>query len=356
LTENKNLPIKEEIKNQIVNIFGTDLFPEKVQSGINEIMELVNNNTTVPELYEKELKETMVSTSIFQDICVQMEEHHTPHRKVRQVMLELSDKLDALDAVKNNHRKKIIKLQTIEDQINELQEIYDILNQDKAVINFNLALRLSNISYQTKQGMDSFQTNNIISSNIIQITSNGIIINEPKFIQSIRNKVKIALGNLIVDHEENKRGIKNSQHMIKDSAVKAHQLRLQADKYSKEMAASDLSFDESEFIYYTMFFTAEAERQLRTGDHQVDRGTYKAISQLPEFIRLKVLWNIDYIKNKLISNNMNISMDYIFKTDEKILWPKFERDVDGILIVEGYKVDDYLLMEPIRVLTSIKEK
>jgi len=353
----KDLTVKDEINNQLINIFGSSDFPVSIQSGINDIMTLVNNNTSLPELYDKELKETMVSTSIFQDICVQMEEHYTPHRKIRQLMLELSGNLDALDSAKNSHKKSIVKCQLLEKEINELEDLYNIIDTNNE-IDLSIALRLSNIKYTIKSGADNITSYEIIGSNILDILSNGKIevVNDSKFIDIIKSKIKVALGNKIIDYEEAERGLKSSQHLVKDSAIKAYQLRKQVEVYTKEVDESGLSFDESEFIYYVMYFTAEAERQLRTGDHQVDRGTYKAISQLPDFIRLKVLKNIDYIKRKLVSNNYDISMDYIFKTDEEILHPHIERDTDGILVVEGVKVDDYLLMEPVRIVDHEQEE
>jgi len=348
----KELTVKDEINNQLINVFGVSDFPVTVQSGINDVMDIIKQNKSLPELYEKELKEVMVSTSMFQDLCVQMEEHYTPHRKVKQTMLELSEKLDALDNAKNSHKKAIVNCQLLKKEVHELEDLYNIINLNPK-LDLILALRLSNIKYITKSGMDNVTISDIIDPNIVQLLSNGTIIDDESYITIIKSKIKVALGNKIIDFEEAERGLKSSQHLIKDSAVKAYQLRVQTDKYSKEVEESGISFDESEFVYYVMFFTAEAERQLRTGDHQVDRGTYKAISQLPEFIRLKVLKNIDYIINKLRSESYDMSNDYIFKTDEDILKPHMNRDADGVLIVEGYKVDDYLMIEPIRVLSSI---
>ncbi|MCF7927434.1 MAG: hypothetical protein K9L74_07690 [Candidatus Izimaplasma sp.] len=346
----KEVSVREEINNKMLNIFGQSEFPAELQSGLNEVLDLVQNNKTLPDLYEKELKETMVSSSIFQDLAVQMESHYTPHRKLRQVMLQLDDKLGALDSGKNSHKKAIVKCQSLENEVNELQEIYEILDKEDAEIDFDLALRLSNITYTTKSsGMDNYVTNKVINDNVINIVNNNPITNQ-KYINSIKDKVKIALGNKIVDYEEAQRGMKSSQHMIKDAAIKAHQLRLQADKYSKEVEESDLSFDESEFVYYVMYFTAEIERQLRTGDHQIDRGTYMAVSQLPDFIRKKVQKNIDYIYEKL--KNMSPSDDYLFLTDREVLEPYYERDENGVLFVEGHSVNEYLMIEPIRVLSK----
>jgi hypothetical protein len=349
----KDLSVREEMNNKMLSIFGQEDFPIAIQNGITDILDIVQNNQTLPELYEKELKETMVSTSIFQDVCVQMEQHHTPHRKVRQIMLELSDKLDALDSGKNNHKKSIIKCQSLENEINELQEIYELLDEENATIDFDLALRLSNINYITKSGMESYQTNKVIDSNILNIVMQKEITNE-KYINSLKDKVKIALGNKIVDFEEAQRALKSSQHMIKDAAVKAHHMRKLADKYSKEVQNSGISFDESEVIYYVLFFTADVERQLRTGDHQIDRGTYMAISQLPDFVRLRVQKNIDYIYNKL--KDMNPSSDYLFRTDRDKLIPEMSRDEEGNLIIDGFNLRDYLDLDMIRTLSGeIKE-
>jgi len=348
------ITVRDEINNQLISVFGVSDFPVAVQSGVTEVMDLVKQNKSLPELYEKELKEVMVSTSMFQDLCVQMEEHYTPHRKVRQTMLELSDKLDALDNAKNSHKKSIVNCQLLKQEVDELEDLYIVIDMEPK-IDLALSLRLSNIKYTTKSGMDNITVSDIIDPSIMHLLSNGKlnVIDDPNYVNLVKSKIKVALGNKIIDYEEAERGLKSSQHLIKDSAVKAYQLRVQADKYSKEVEESGISFDESEFIYYVLYFTAEAERQLRTGDHQVDRGTYKAVSQLPEFIRLKVLKNIDYIKRKLISENYDISTDYIFKTDADILQPHITRDEDGVLIVEGYKVDDYLMTVPIRVLSSI---
>ena len=350
------LPIKSEISNIKLTVFGLEEFPVTVQKGVQEIIDIVESNKSLPQLYEKELKETMVSTSIFQDICVQMEEHHTPNRKLRQVMLELGNKLDALDAAKNTHKKIMVKIQTLHDEVENLQNIYKDL--EKGTIDFDLALRLSTVKYITNNGMDNYINNEVISPSVLEIVSNGTLIKNLNFIKTIKDKVKIALGNKIVDYEEALRSMESTKHMIKDSAIKAYQLKVQAEKYKKEVKDSGLTFDESEIIYYCMFFTAEAERQLRTGDHQIDRGTYKAISQLPEFIRLKVLKNIDYIKKKLEEEYRNTnsfwSSDYYFHTDRKILEPHYERDQNGDLIVEGVKIKDYLLIDMINTLGSEK--
>lgn len=347
------LTIKEQINQNTLTVFGIENFPVEVKKGINEVLDIVKSNKTVSQLYGKELEETMVSTSIFQDICVQMEEHHTPNRKFRQVMLELEGKLDALDAAKNGHKKAIVKLQTLKDEVEDLQEIYEELSKCN-VINFDMALRLSTVSYQTKSGMDNVQVIQALPEGVLDVIARNGAVVEERFIKTILDRLKIALGNKIVDYEEAERALNASKHMIKDAAVKAYQLRQQAEIYKKQIEESGLSFDESEIIYFTIYFTAEAERQIRTGDHQVDRGTFKAISQLPEFIRMKVLKNIDYVKNKIWNQFETTKSwhpsDYIFLTERDILDPHMERDENGDLIVEGIKVKDYLKMDIIQTI------
>jgi plasmid stabilization system protein ParE len=337
----KDLQIREEISNTKMQVFGKSDYPVAVQKGIDNIMDIVQSNKTMPELYKKALKTTMVSTSMFQDLCVQMEEHHTPHRKLRQVMLELEGKLGALDTAKNGHKKTIIKIQTLENEINELNDLYNELSD--GIIDFDIALRLSSIQYVTKNGEEMI-INEILPKSIIDLTANGTEITNEKFINSILDKVKVAMGNKIVDHEEAQRQLKSAQHMVKDSAVKAHQLTEQAKIYEEEVDETGLTYDESEFTYYVMFFTAEAERQLRTGDHQIDRGTYKAISQTPTFVRNKILKNIDILIN-MIRENQNITTDYFFHTHKDLFLPKYNKDKDGNLWIEGMKVTDYLLID-----------
>ena len=176
-------------------------------------------------------------------------------------------------------------------------------------------------------------------------------IQEKKLINIIKNKVKTALGNKIVDFDEAKRGLRSAEHMIKDAAIKAHQYQKQADQYKKEIEESGYSYEESEIIWYVFYFTSGAEHQLRTGDHQIDRGTFGAISQLPDPIRRKVFDNISFIRNKLFKEDYPIDGDYIWKVYFDELSPK--RTGPGEF--EGMKVSDFIKIEPIKLISKDKD-
>ena len=350
MSENKSLTVKEELKNDFIEVFGQKEYPIAISEGINNIMEIVNSNKSISDLYPRELQEIPVSTSMFQDSCVQMEQHYTSQRKLRQSLMELDGKLNALDSAKNGHKKAIVKLAQLEDEINELQEIYEKLERDDAIIDFELGILMSAFTYTTSKG-ESTYSNTIIPETLINVLSTGKEIEDKKVIKVIRNKVKVALGNKIVDFEEAERGLKSAQHMVKDAAVKSHQLQTQVDKYKQEVAESPYSYEEAEVVYYVMYFTADAEKQLRTGDHQIDRGTYGAISQLPGKIRRKVQENIHFIKNKLRNEDYPEDGDYIFKVFEEVMLPKKTGDGE----IEGMSVQDYLGVETIKLLSQTTE-
>jgi len=354
MTSETAITIREEIKNQSLQILNSGNFPIQVQEGIDKVLNIVNNNTTLPELYAKELQEIPFSTSVFQDLCVQMEEHHTPHRKLRQVMLELGGKLDALDAAKNGHKKSIVKVEKLSNDINDLEELFNELTTPGAVIDVVTALRISAVNYQTKEGMDSVTSHEIIPPSIVQsISTSGNVVNDPKLLKMISNKIRIAMANKIVDLEEAQRGLKGSEHLIKDAAIKAAQLQNQVEQYNIDIAESGLSYEESEFIYYTMYFTTDAEKQLRTGDHQVDRGTYGAVGQLPEPIRKKVLKNINWLQTKIQDDFAKTETwyreDFYVKTHRDLFIPT--RTGEGE--IEGMNVESYLKITPIKVLSDV---
>ena len=120
------------------------------------------------------------------------------------------------------------------------------------------------------------------------------------------------------------------------------------EKFQEEVEESGLSYEESEVCYYIMYFSSEVERQLKTGDHQIDRGTYMAISQLPDPIRLKMLSNISFLRKKIFEEGYDTEKDYIFKTHQDVLLPK--RTGPGEF--EGVKVADILGIEPIKLLSK----
>jgi hypothetical protein len=354
----KSLAICDEAENRFLQILNTVDFPLDVQQGISNVLQIINSNTTMPELYAKELKEIPYSTSLFQDICVQMEEHHTPHRKLRQVMMELGGKLDALDNAKNGHKKAVTKLEKLNSELNELKDIYNILIEGNG-ISYLMALRLSSINYHTKDGESSI-SNEIIPLSLTQpihftntITGESINITDLGIVNFIIKKIEIAMANKIIDLEEANRGLKTSENLIKDAAMKASQLQNQVAQYKTQVEESGLSYEESEFFYYTMYFTAEAEKQLRTGDHQIDRGTYGAVGQLPTPIRIKVLRNIAWLQDKIHNDFQNTGTwyreDFYVKTHRDLFMPS--RTDEGE--IEGMNVVDYLKITPIKVLSDV---
>lgn len=346
----KQIAIREEIQNNFIKVFGKENYPIEIRDGINEVMDIVKSNKSISDLYPEELQEIPVSTSIFQDKCVQIEQHFTPHKKLRQAIMELDSKLGALDSAKNSHKKAIVKLQQLDEEIKELEDIYNRLEVDNPVIDFELGMLISSFTFTTKNG-ENYQTNNIIPESMISVLSSGKEITDQKLINVIKSKVKTALGNKIVDYEEAQRGLKSAQHMVKDAALKAHQYQKQVDQYREEVENSEYSYEEAEVVYYVMYFTAEAERQLRTGDHQIDRGTYGAISQLPDAIRHKVQENISFIRKKLFQENYPIDGDYIFKVFEDVVMPRKTGDGE----IEGMSVCEYINVEPIKLISKNKE-
>ena len=351
MSNEKSLALRKELEsNNFLEVFGHENYPVDIKDGINSIINIVAQNKSISDLYPTELQEIPVSTSIFQDSCVQMEQHFTPHRKLRQALMELESKLGALDSAKNGHRKALVKLQQLEEEIQELENIYDTLDKDHSFIDFDLGMLISTFSYNVKDG-ENTNTFNIIPESIINVLSSGREIADKKLISVIKNKIKTALGFKLVDYEEAKRGLKSAQHMIKDAAIKAYQYQKQAEQYKIEIENSQWSYEEAEVVWYVFYFTSGAEHQLRTGDHQIDRGTFGAISQLPDQIRRKVLDNISFIRNKLFSENYPIDGDYIWKTYFDELTPK----KTGPGEFEGMKVKDFIKIEPIKLISKYKD-
>ena len=344
--ENKNLKVRDEIeKNNYLEVFGNENFPSEIQSGINEVMEDVAQNKTITDLYSNELQEIPVSTSIFQDICVQFGQHYTPHKKLRQAIMELDSKLGALDSAKNNHKKALVKVQQLEEEVNNLEEIYNQLDE-KGKIDFDLGMLISSFTYTTGEG-ESKQTHNIISDSITNALIHGQEITNEKLVNIIQNRVKTALGNKIVEYEEAQRGLKGAKHMIKDAALKAYQYKKQIEEYRKEVEQSEYSYEEAEVVYYVMYFTSQIETQLRQGA-MIDRGTFGAVSQLPDQIRRKVLDNASFIRKKIFEEDYPIDGDYIWKVYQDELLPKKTGEGE----IEGLDVREFLKIEPIKLINE----
>jgi len=287
--------VNNSIEETFSGIINSEKYPISIKESFKSTMNILQNEISLTDLYPDELAETNVSTSQFQDTCVQMAQHFTPQRKVKQCLLELQGKLDALFSAKTGHKKSILKCEKLKIQI-------DILKQE---------------------------AEDMITS---ADSKNEILL---KRIAILEKETKL---------EEANRGMQSSSHMIKDAALKVTQLRSLIERYKEEIVESGLSFEESEAIYYVMYFTSDAERQIRTSG-RVDTGTFGAISQLPEPLRLKVLSNISFIKEK-VETGYPITKDYLHIVYRDIMLPKKTGDNE----FEGVNVNEFIGMDTIKIL------
>ncbi len=291
--------IGEKVETKFVQLIKSEDYPVTVRDGINEVMEIIRDERSITDLYPEVLAEIPISQSHIQDQAVQYDQHYTSHKKLRQAVMEMQDRLNALYAAKTGQKKAILKVERIKF---EMENLYN----------------------QLEETDDDYE----------------------------KRRWNLTIAEKEVDLEESERGLKDSSHLIKDALLKVHHQQNLVDKYKAEVEASGLSYEESEVVYYTMYFTKEAEQQLRTGDFNIDRGTFGAISQMPEPIRLKILKNISFLRKKLFEDQYPKEGDYLFKVYREELEPKMTGDGE----FEGMKVNDYLSMETIKLLAKDKEE
>ncbi len=158
---------------------------------------------------------------------------------------------------------------------------------------------------------------------------------------------ELELMEMQVELEEDERGVNSSNHLIKDAMLKVVQHKELVKVYKQEVENSSLSFEESEVEYYVMYFTNDVEKQLRTGG-RIDTGTFGAIGQLPEAIRLKVLSNITFIKHKLFTESYPEEGDYLCKVFYDTLKP--QKTGEGEM--EGMNINSFLGTETIKMLAK----
>ena len=212
--------------------------------------------------------------------------------------MELQDRLNALYAAKTGQKKAILKVRRIEFEMENLQR-------------------------ELEKAEDDYE----------------------------KRRWELTIAEKEVDLEEAQRGLKDSSHLIKDCILKVNHQQKLVDRYRKEVEEWGLSYEESEAQYYCLYFTSEAEKQLRSGDHQIDRGTFGAISQLPTPIRLKVLNNISFLREKLFGDNPHpIDGDYLFKIYRDQLMLK----KTGPNEFEGMSLKDFLGIDTIKLLSKDK--
>ena len=286
--------INENVESKFVQLISEE-YPLELRQGIDEVLDIIKSEKTISELYPAVLSEVPISQSQFQDMCVQYEQHFTPHKKLRQAVMEMQDRLNALYAAKTGQKKAIIKVERIKLELENLQEEFDHAEDD----------------YE-------------------------------------KRRWELAIAEKLVDLEEAERESKSAMHLVKDAMLKVVQQRKLVEKYEKEVAESGLSFEESEVVYYVMYFTSEAEKQLRTGDHQIDRGTFGAIAQLPDPIKDKVLKNISFLRKKLFEEGYPIDGDYLYK----IYWNELVPKKTGENEFEGLNVKEFLNTDIIKILSS----
>ena len=290
--------IREKISNnQLANIVNSK-YPVSIQNGFNNIItNVLAKEKQLTDLYPELLAEIPISTSQLQDTCVQYEQHFTPHKKLRQSLLELQDKLAALYTAKTGNKKSILKVERTK-------------------------LEIENLQYE----LGKLEENDIYSKKRLSLT---ILEKE-------------------VDLEEDERSLNSSVHLIKDAMLKVMQHEELIKKYRKEVEASGLSFEESEAEYYVIYFTSDVEKQLRTAN-RIDTGTFGAIAQLPEQLRLKVLKNITFLKHKLFDDNYHPEGDYLWKVYYEQLKPVKTGEGE----MEGLKISEFIGMDTIKILSPV---
>ncbi len=293
--------IDERVQNKFMELIRSEQYPVDVKEGIDQVVNIINTERQITDLYPEVLAEIPISQSLFQDQSVQYEAHFTDHKKLRQAVLEMQDRLNALYSAKTGHKRAYLKVQRILMEIENLEE---------------------------------------------EISSCDVV----KDKKSIK-RLELAKADKGVDLEEAQRGLKSAAHLIKDAMIKVTHQRKMVERYEALVKESGLSYEESEFVYYVMYFTADAEKQLRTGDHQVDRGTFGVIANLPEPIRLKVLSNIDFMEKKLFGREFPKYGDYLHIVYRDMLMPK----KTGPGEFEGIKVSDFLGINTIKLLSKTIE-
>lgn len=304
-TDSKALSITEKLNDnsQFLEAINAN-YPVSVQENFSEIVNILDEEKQITELYPEILAEIPISTSQFQDQCVQYEQHFTAHRKLRQALLELQDKFGALYSAKTGNKKALLRVEKIKLKIEELT------NQLEAL--------------ETGENIDGV---------------NDLSIK--------KLKVDILMEN--VKLEEKQRAYKSSTHLVKDAMIKVSQHQSLIKKFEAEVVESNLSFEQSEVQYYVMYFTYDVEKQLRTMG-RIDTGTFGAIGNLPEQIRLKVMNNISFLRKKIFDEKYPIDGDHLSHVYFDLLKPEKTGDDE----MEGLCVGDFIVTESIKLLAKGK--
>ena len=334
----KSLVLKDEIKNNLLNTINLNNYTNQpdVQIRLQNTLNNIFDNKSISEIYNKPLLEVPMSQSNFLSQCVQFTEHWTPHRKLKQALIELKSKYGALNTAKNSHFKAINKHKELTDTFEIINDCIKKLEETKELTT-NLVLNILTIS----QTIIPQQISNLILNNNI-VASNITI----EFINTIISKLKHKAADTYIKIQESEYSIKDTDHMVKDALDTASMYEILIPKYEKEVEESGLSYEEAEMVYYVLFLTWEAENQFRTGDHQLDRGTSKVITQLPNGLRRKVYQNINYLKNKYFNEHYPMDADFLVKSNTDFFKPIKTNDME----FEGDSIVDFLGIYPIKQL------
>ena len=330
LNDNKELNLQETFDRKLNSILGSSKFPVEIKQKLDIVLQDVNANKNIVDLYSDILSEIPISSSHFQDQCVQFEEHFTPHRKLRQCMLQLQDRLDSLDAAKNSFLKNVLRIKQLKEDIDYIKKHIDNIESGNLVIDnfYEMSEYIDSTSFNEMM-FRYFEKNNFTPG-------------------SLRDKVKRKLENVLfeksIELQEAERSLTSTEHLVKDASLKVVHHKNLIEKYQKEVEESGMCFEVSEMIYYVMYFTTEIEKQLRTMGRP-DTGTFGVLRFLPDGIRKKVLSNMEYIKTKL--GTMKDSDDFISVVNKDVLLPKIEGDC-----VEGVHYKEFTNIENINILSK----
>lgn len=319
-------------------------FPKSVSKSLTEVLNIIDEGKTLVEMYPDILTEISVSSSGFQDMCVQYEEHFTPHRKLRQAMLEMQNKLEALNTAKDNFFENSRELSELKRDCEFIDNLVTKLKSedDRTVFSeYDIYLIIKHLEEKISR---------IAVDNLVQIDNYGTRCLPLEIQQCIIVPLTDILNKKSQEYNKKLRAFKVTEHMIKDALIKVIQQRNLVEKFKKEVKESGWSFEESEVIYYVLYFTAEMEKQLRTIG-RIDTGTFGAIRCLPGGIRKKVLRNKEFLENK-IGLGIKSSSDFLVEIYRHKLMPEFTGENE----IENVNIREFISIEPIKILSKRKSK
>jgi len=68
-------------------------------------------------------------------------------------------------------------------------------------------------------------------------------------------------------------------------------------------------------------------------------------------LRLKVLTNIAYLRNKLFAEEYDLNGDYLYRTNRNLFEPKKTGDME----FENMSVEDFIKIKPIKLISKDEE-